>query len=549
LVMAKRPAAPLQEKRLEGGERRALIALIAVATILRALAFLRYRFDSDEPQHLHVAWGWTVGLLQYRDLFDNHAPLFHIVTAPLLRTVGERPDVLFFMRAPMLVLFAIVVAATYVLGRRLYEHRVGIWSATLLTFFPVFFLKSIEYRTDNLWDALWMIALLILTGGPLTALRLFVFGLFLGAALATSLKTTLLLFTVVAAGAITYAFCFPRRSAAEAVRCAAAALLGVMAVPAAICAYFYARGGWSSLLYCVIEFNQMVVGVRSPLALWLPRIAYVPLLLILIRVAWRYRSNRATVAARFRFFFAVACAFFLITLCSFWILISPRDILPVLPLLAIFVVAAIERRSARPLFVYGAVAAVFCVAIVYYAEGFRNATLEDITMMRQVIGVTRPGEPLIDLKGETVFRPRPFYYILEYISRNALRRGQLADTIADDVVRARCHVAVGDGEFFPPRGRAFLAANFLNVGRLRAAGQWIRDDGSFSIAIPGTYVMVRHEGEAVGFLDGTPYRGARALSPGLHRFVRAGKNERVSCLWAPAFTRGYSPFHLRDRDF
>ena len=52
-----------------------------------------------------------------------------------------------------------------------------------------------------------------------------------------------------------------------------------------------------------------------------------------------------------------------------------------------------------------------------------------------------------------------------------------------------------------------------------------------------------------GVLDGTPYRGARLLTPGLHRFVRAGKNERVSCLWAPAFTRGYSPFHLRDRDF
>jgi hypothetical protein len=189
------------------------------------------------------------------------------------------------------------------------------------------------------------------------------------------------------------------------------------------------------------------------------------------------------------------------------------------------------------------------VAIVYYAEGFRNGTLEDITMMRQLLGVTRPGEPVMDLKGETVFRPRPFYYILEYISRNAIRRGQLADTIADDVVRARCHVAQADGEFFPPRGRAFLAANFLDVGRLRAAGQWIRADGSFSIAIPGTYVMVRQAGEAVGILDGTPYRGARALSPGLHRFVRAGKNNRVSCLWAPAFARGYSPFHLRDRDF
>ena len=516
---------------------------------MRIAAFFHYRFDSDEPQHLHVAWGWTTGLLPYRDFFDNHAPLFHILTAPILRLVGERPDVLLFMRVPMLLTFAVIVTGTYILGRRLYSHHIAMWSALLLTLFPVFFLKSIEYRTDNLWDALWIIALLVLTGGSLNAPRLFVFGLFLGAALATSLKTTLLLFTVAAAGAITYGFCFQRRSAAEVVRSAAATIAGVIVVPAAVSAYFYARGGWSNLVYCVIEFNRLVVAVRSPLALWLPRIAYLPGLLILILVAWRYRDNRTTPAARFRFFFAVACVLFLGTVGSFWILISPRDLLPVLPLLAIFFVAAIERRSRRPLVVYGTVGAIFCAAIVYYTEGFRNVTLEDITMLRQVLGLTRPGEPIMDLKGETVFRPRPTYYILEYITRNAIRRGQLADTIAEDVVRARCYVAVPDGEFFPPRGRAFLAANFLNVGRFRAAGQWIRDDGSFSIAIPGTYVMVIHEGEAAGVLDGTPYRGARLLTPGLHRFVRAWKNERVSCLWAPAFTRGYSPFHLRDRDF
>src|SRR5438034_7799769 len=96
-------------------ERLLALTLAAVTVALRAVAFFHYRFDSDEPQHLHVAWGWTAGLVQYRDLFDNHAPLFHIVSAPLLKAVGERPDVLFFMRAPMLVLFALVLIATYLL--------------------------------------------------------------------------------------------------------------------------------------------------------------------------------------------------------------------------------------------------------------------------------------------------------------------------------------------------------------------------------------------------------------------------------------------------
>jgi hypothetical protein len=38
------------------------------------------------------------------------------------------------------------------------------------------------------------------------------------------------------------------------------------------------------------------------------------------------------------------------------------------------------------------------------------------------------------------------------------------------------------------------------------------------------------------------------LNPGAHRFVHAGKKQ-VAVLWAPAFRRGHSPFHLRDLDF
>src|SRR5438309_7069418 len=115
------------------GERLTLAVLVGLSAIMRIAAFFRYRFDSDEPQHLHVTWGWTAGLLQYRDLFDNHAPLFHILTAPILRWVGERPDVLLYMRAPMLLLFAVVLWATYVIGSRLYSASVGVWAAVLLS--------------------------------------------------------------------------------------------------------------------------------------------------------------------------------------------------------------------------------------------------------------------------------------------------------------------------------------------------------------------------------------------------------------------------------
>ena len=194
-------------------------------------------------------------------------------------------------------------------------------------------------------------------------------------------------------------------------------------------------------------------------------------------------------------------------------------------------------------------ALLFTLLTAKYAEWFRNGTLEKYTEMHQVLRLTRPGEPIMDLKGETIFRPRAFYYIFEYITRAEIRSGIIKDTVPESVVAANCHVAQADGDFFPPRAKTFLRENFVDVGRLRASGQFIHQNGSFSIAVPGEYMIIDAKGETSGTLDGTPYGAARVLAAGAHRFDRAVAGERVAVFWAPAFRRGFSPYHLQDRDF
>ena len=54
--------------------------------------------------------------------------------------------------------------------------------------------------------------------------------------------------------------------------------------------------------------------------------------------------------------------------------------------------------------------------------------------------------------------------------------------------------------------------------------------------------------QASGTLDGSPYTGGRHLGIGEHRFFNA-RGERVAVFWAPAFERGFSPFHLQDLEF
>lgn len=507
-------------------ERILLWLTVAAALVLRTLAYFRYRFDSDEQQHLHVTWGWTAGKIQYRDLFDNHAPLFHMLTAPILAIFGERADILLWMRAPMLILFGIVVWATWDLARRLYDERVAAWAAALLMLFPPFFLKSLEFRTDNLWNAFWMLALV----GVLCGWRPFLIGFLLGCAAATTPKTSVLVIAIVTAALMLRIFRKERLN----MRAALEALGGFAVVPATLTIYFASAGALDELVYCVFTFNGRVALMREHL--WIGRALFPFTFAAVAYAAWRGRE-----AERRRWLLAVVIGVFTVTVTGFWPLISPRDFLPMMPLLAIFAAATL-----RPVMPIAVTVVVFTGSLWYYAGRFENHTDWHITMMNQALRLTRPGERLLDYKGETIYRERPFYYALEIVTREQMAKGIIPDTIAQDVVRTRTYAAQADGAMWPPAGRAWLSDHFVNLGRLRAAGQWVKKDGTFTIGVPGEYVVLDANGEARGRLDGTPYTGARMLSAGAHQFQG---DKDVCVVWAPAFRRGHSPFHLRDVDF
>src|SRR5215510_8755785 len=128
------------------GECLLVSMFIAAMLFLRIAYVFHYPIDSDEPQHLHVVWGWAHGLLQYRDVFDNHTPLFHLLCAPLFAVIGERPGVLYVMRLAMIPVYVLGLWSTYMIGCGLFSRRIGLWAAVFTGLFPGFFLCSLEFR-------------------------------------------------------------------------------------------------------------------------------------------------------------------------------------------------------------------------------------------------------------------------------------------------------------------------------------------------------------------------------------------------------------------
>lgn len=542
-------------------ERFVGLTLLGTAVLLRLPYLFHYRFNSDEAQHLHVVWGWTKGLVQYRDLFDNHTPLFHLLMAPVLALIGERADALVLMRFAMVPLYLLSLWLTYRLARRLFDARVALFAAVLAGLHYEFFFKSIEFRTDNLWTVAWLAALAVAAGGPLGAGRTFAAAAALGAAFSVSQKTFLLAAALVAAALFVAGLSAEVRAAFPARRIAtlaAAVAAGFLLVPAILTAFFAAQGALGALAYGVIGHNILpdLGDWREP---W--RLAILPL--GGVATAWaaapRVRAAGGDRIQVLRVFVLLTVALYVLALEGFWPLVTGQDYLPVWPLAAIFAVAGVQRwedrRTARgargralPATVLLAVLAAELGVIVLKGPVWRDRGHAQTAILADVLRLTDGGDYVMDAKGETVFRRRPFFWVLETITKARLRRGLLPDTIPEAVVRTRCHVAVPDSARFPQRGRAFLNANFVSVGRLRVAGRLLGPPPragaplSFAIAVPGEYSVVTPAGPAAGELDGTGGAGPRFLAPGTHEFKLEGASRPLAVVWAKAIARGFSPF-------
>src|SRR5712691_5691456 len=496
-------------------ERLALAMAMFAAALLRTIAVFHYRIDSDEPQHLHVIWGWTHGLLQYRDLFDNHMPLFQILYAPLLRMVGERADALIAMRLAVVPLYALMLTLTYYIALACYPRRIALWSTIVTALFPLFLLGTTEFRTDDLWTVFWLASIAILVRGTLTNARVAAGGFALGMAAAVSAKTTLLLLAIcVGAGSLA------GTGRQRAGRCIVIFLAAFAIPPAAIALYFAARGAWQPFLYSVITHN-IVHHFRTA------RLILLPGLLLLIAIL----ARRVADSPR-RLFLFVTAHFYAAALYCLWPLVEHEHWLPYYPLAAITLVPLLRVRQAM------AIVLVEIVLVFGIGHLWHDDTREGLAVIEQTLQLTKPGESVLDLKGETVFRQRAFFYALEPLTKFRIRSGRLRDTIVADLLRTKTMVVAQDHYGFPRAARAFLRRNFVSIGAVRVAGQKLMNE-SFRVEVPADYAIVG-ETRFQGLLDGLPYSGPRYLQAGMHSVAPASPGS-YSLLWSRAAERGLMP--------
>jgi hypothetical protein len=507
-------------------------------------------------------WGWANGYVQYRDLFDNHTPLFHMLCAPLAALLGDRPDLLVLMRLAMLPVAALTLLAVWSTGKSLFSKRVGLWSAVLVALLPFFVRLSVQFRTDQLWAACWLVAIAVLVRPPLTRLRGFFFGLMLGMAASVSLKTSFLSVGLLAALAATFLFSIGLIPWRERVRhllgVGAAAAWGIVTVPSALILFFAVEKALPQFYYGAIGHNVMP-GIYHLHPLSLPLCAAAVVLGIVAALVARRSTAAPGLAVRRVFVCLLAGALFAVLL--LWPVLTRQDLLPIYPLLIVALVAAaggllrrlgMRLKSRTPylsLYPLAVLLAITETAFVAASMPYHDTNVRLKGRWVEVLRLTDPGELVMDRKGELIFRPRAYTWVLETVTLLRFKNGLLRDDVASQMIDKRVCVAAMDYIAGLPDASAFLKRNYVCVGKLWVAGKFLRADEAdpmrpvqFELKIPARYTIITPAGAGRGLLDGAEIRGSRLLDAGVHEYACAANETRPVVVWAQAVERGFSPF-------
>lgn len=500
-----------------------------------------YPLNSDEPQHAHVAWSIAQGAMPYRDVFDNHGPLFSAMYSTLLAVLGERPDILWCLRLAVMPWYVLVLAATWFIARRLYSRGVADATAILVGLFPIVFIKLGEFRTDDLWAALWLSGTAIAVFAQGRPWHWLSSGLMFGAALSVSQKTLPL--AAIAISAATAIWAVPwwanRRVASTH---AIALIVGAFVVPGAFVLWLVSHHDTAPAWYDIVAYNLAPTGDSGhPWHLF----GYLLLAIgILAATAWRVR--RADATDRWRAFLGAHALLFMLMIWFAWPLPTEQDFLPVIPMAVLSLVGLVDRTgvvsSKGGLALVSIVAMAELSLVIKHAPPWRDALASVQSQLRVVLACTTPADTLMDAKSGSIFRRRPYSPVIESLARQRFESGRMPDDIAASLVANHTMTAI-DGRY-PQAAQAFIEQNYRpGTAGVRMAGLPLVSSAGrqrFDLALAGDYIVTDGRRQLSVSIDGQPLDTSWSLGAGPH-MLGTTTDRPLMLIWNQAWECGWRP--------
>jgi hypothetical protein len=288
--------------------------------------------------------------------------------------------------------------------------------------------------------------------------------------------------------------------------------------------------------YGVIEHNLLAKFGRTHGHDW--RVPLMLVLLVLLGVAVRkvLRSSIDPLLSARRCLVIASALAYTLMLYGTWPLLTRQDYLPSIPLLAIGLAGWWQARDwPRLNWLPIALAIAGLLSVLHKRLPWDDRIAPYRASLADVLAVTSPNEPVMDDKGASVYRRRPYYFALEGITQARIQRGLIVDDIPQRLLATNTHVLWM--ERLPAQDGTFIAANYLSVRNgLRVAGHDFEQmqpgrTQPFDILLSGDYVVAGAAGGAS--IDGIAYAQTQALTAG-HHTLTVTHPGHAQLVWRPA---------------
>lgn len=151
-----------RQNALNRHQRPLMASCFALGVFALFLVFFR-SWDADEFEHLQFTWLLSQGRTPYRDFFEHHTPVFHLLTAPFFDMIRDSgPAIMliapFGLRVLATLFTALTACVVFAMTRRAAGRGTATMAVALLLSCSFVLEKGIEIRPDSLAALLLVVA-------------------------------------------------------------------------------------------------------------------------------------------------------------------------------------------------------------------------------------------------------------------------------------------------------------------------------------------------------------------------------------------------------
>ncbi|MBU1626566.1 glycosyltransferase family 39 protein [bacterium] len=509
-------------------------------------------------------------LVPYRDFWENHTPLFHLIISLLLKFLPERPETVIYLRFVLVFPLILIFYLVNLLIKSSYDLTVFLYAFLFLSFHKWFIDKSSEVRPDVILVVFSLAGLYYWIKGldHYWKKPLFLSGLFIGLGFITSPKVIIILISMIISFLIHQFTGYRLKSVGIYTLIFSSFFAGILIPILFFTFYLLFNNALTQFFQCFYIGILKNPNYFSPASyvresFFINFVFWIAGITGIIYYIFNYLRKFFNKKQNSTFHITIITAIIFQYLVFHWFMPSPypQSALIIFPLMSIYSGAMIFKleeyirkrwRGFRRVPIYTFILLLIVIPPLYSFivkdKDLVNKNFNQKAMIDFILDNTDKKIRVFDCQGFYMFRkPTSYYGVLVKDILIAMEKGLIKYDIPADLIKNNCMMAIPDYRWsmLPSGLKTFFEENFIFIKKYGILVPGKVFDGieillpiNFKLLMDCNYYLSTIPPEREIKLDGKTILVPANLSKGIHYLELASYVDKIIIL--PEFTRNWN---------